>query len=62
MPNINGGDDASHVRIPQRLLAAVERIAIAEDRHPAQVVRRLLIRALQQHECRAERSTETPQS
>lgn len=50
MTNINGGDDAWHVRIPQRLRASVERIAVAEDRHPAQVVRRLLIRALQQHE------------
>jgi hypothetical protein len=58
MPNING-DDAWHVRIPQRLRASVERIAIAEDRHPAQVVRRLLIRALQQH---AERNAEQPQS
>jgi hypothetical protein len=58
MPNING-DDAWHVRIPQRLRASVERIAIAEDRHPAQVVRRLLIRALAQH---AERGTEPPQS
>jgi hypothetical protein len=58
MPNING-DDAWHVRIPQRLRASVERIAIAEDRHPAQVVRRLLIRALAHH---AERSTESPSS
>ena len=47
---MSNDDDAWHVRIPQRLRASVERIAIAEDRHPAQVVRRLLIRALQQHE------------
>ena len=33
-------DDAWHVRIPRRLQASVERIAIEEDRHPAQVVRR----------------------
>ena len=39
--------------------ASVERIAIAEDRHAAQVVRRLLIRALQQHE---RSSAEPPQS
>jgi hypothetical protein len=57
MPNING-DDAWHVRIPQRLRASVERIAISEDRHPAQVVRRLLIRALQQYE----RGSAEPQS
>jgi hypothetical protein len=47
--------DAWHVRIPRRLRASVERIAIAEDRHPAQVVRRLLIVALAQH---AERNAE----
>jgi hypothetical protein len=41
-------DDAWHVRISQRLRPAVERIAVAEDRRPAQVVRRLLDRALQQ--------------
>jgi hypothetical protein len=35
-------DDAWHVRIPQRLRASVDKIAVAEDRHPAQVVRRLL--------------------
>jgi hypothetical protein len=40
----------NEVRIPQRIRASVERIAIAEDRYPAQVVRRLLIRALAQHE------------
>ena len=28
-------DDAWHVRIPRRLQASVERIAIEEDRHPA---------------------------
>jgi hypothetical protein len=50
--------DAWNVRIPRRLGAAVEKIAIADDRHPAQVVRRLLIVALQQH---AERSAEPPQ-
>ena len=43
-------DDAWHVLIPQRLRAPVERIAEAEERHPAQVVRRLLDRALQQIE------------
>jgi hypothetical protein len=51
--------DARNVRIPRRLQASVERIAIEEDRHPASVVRRLLIRALAQH---AERNTEAPQS
>jgi hypothetical protein len=56
---MSNDDDAWHVRIPQRLRASVERIAIAEDRHPAQVVRRLLIRALQQHE---RSSTEAQQS
>jgi hypothetical protein len=49
--------DAWNVRIPRRLRASVEKIAIAEDRHPAQVVRRLLIRALAQH---ADRNTEPP--
>ena len=43
-------DDAWHVRIPRRLQASVERVAIDEDRHPAQVVRRLLIHALQLYE------------
>jgi hypothetical protein len=43
-------DDAWHVRIPRRLRASIDRIAETEDRHPAQVVRRLLIRALAQHE------------
>lgn len=43
-------DDAWHVRIPWRLQASVERVAIDEDRHPAQVVRRLLIHALQLYE------------
>jgi hypothetical protein len=38
----NNIDDHWHVRIPRRLQASVERIAIDEDRHPAQVVRRLL--------------------
>ena len=47
-------DDAWNVRIPRRLQASVERIAIEEDRHPASVVRRLLIRALQQYERNAE--------
>jgi hypothetical protein len=51
---MSNDDDAWHVRIPRRLQASVERIAIDEDRHPAQVVRRLLIRALAQH---VERST-----
>lgn len=46
----NNIDDAWHVRIPQRLRPAVERIAELEDRHPAQVVRRLLDRALRQFE------------
>jgi hypothetical protein len=52
-------DDAWHVRNPRRLQASVERIAIDEDRHPAQVVQRLLISALQQYE---RRNTEKPQS
>jgi hypothetical protein len=40
-------DDSSwHVRLPRRLRTSVERIAAEEERHPAQVVRRLLIRAL----------------
>ena len=43
-------DQSWHIRVPRRLRASVERIAIAEDRHPAQVVRRLLIRALAQYE------------
>ena len=43
-------DDAWHVRTPRRLQASVERIAVDEDRHPAQVMRRLLIHALQQYE------------
>jgi hypothetical protein len=58
MTDINGGDDAWHVRIPQRLRASVDKIAIAEDRHPAQVVRRLLIRALQQYERGYERTND----
>jgi hypothetical protein len=53
---MSNDDDAWHVRIPRRLQASVERIAADEDRHPAQVVRRLLIRALAQH---AERSAES---
>jgi hypothetical protein len=52
-------DDAWHVRIPRRLQASVERIAVEEDRHPASVVRRLLIKALSQYE---QRKTEQPQS
>jgi hypothetical protein len=56
MSTING-EDAWHVLIPARLRASVERIAISEDRPPAQVVRRLLIRALAQH---ADRNTEPP--
>jgi hypothetical protein len=59
MPN---DDDAWHVRVPKRLRAPVERIALEQDRHPASVVRRLLIRALQEYERSTERSTETPQS
>jgi hypothetical protein len=51
-------DDAWHVRIPQRLRASVERIAAEEDRHPAQVVRRLLIRALAQQERTVERNVD----
>jgi hypothetical protein len=47
-------DDAWHVRIPQRLRPSIERIAEQEERHPAQVVRRLLIRALAEKERSAE--------
>jgi hypothetical protein len=48
-------DDSSwHVRLPRRLRTSVEKIAAEEDRHPAQVVRRLLIRALAQQERDAE--------
>jgi hypothetical protein len=43
-------DDAWHVRIPRRLRASIDRISEIEDRHPAQVVRWLLIRALAQYE------------
>jgi hypothetical protein len=50
----NNIDDHWHVRIPRRLQASVERIAIDEDRHPAQVVRRLLIKALQQYKHKTE--------
>jgi hypothetical protein len=39
-------DDAWHVRLPRRLRAAVERLAIEEDRHP-----------VAQHAERAERPT-----
>jgi hypothetical protein len=39
-----------HVRIPPRLREPIEKIAQVEDRHPAQVVRRLLDRALRQIE------------
>ena len=57
MTDINGSDDAWHVRIPKRLRPSVDKIAIEEDRHPASVVRRLLIKALAQHE-----RAEPPQS
>jgi hypothetical protein len=43
-------DDAWHVRIPRRLRGFIDRISEIEDRHPGQVVRRLLIRALAQYE------------
>jgi hypothetical protein len=46
----NNVDDHWHVRLPQRLRAPLERIAAAEDRHPAYIVRKLLDRALHQHE------------
>ena len=45
------------VRIPRRLGQSVEKIGVEQDRHPASVVRRLLIVALAQH---AERSAEQP--
>jgi hypothetical protein len=47
---MSNSDDAWHVRIPRRLRASIDRISEIEDRHPAQVVRRLLIRALAQQE------------
>jgi hypothetical protein len=54
---MSNDDDAWHVRIPKRLRASVERIAIAEDRQPAQVVHHLLIGAGQRYE-RRPRDTE----
>jgi hypothetical protein len=39
-----------HVLIPSRLKPAVERIAEAQDWHPSYIVRKLVERALQQHE------------
>jgi hypothetical protein len=46
------------VRIPRRLRASVDKIALEQDRHPASVVRRILIRALAQHA--EQRSAEQP--
>lgn len=42
--------NAWHVLIPDQLRTLIEKIARDEDRHPAQMVRRLLIYALKQRE------------
>jgi len=42
-------DDTWAVRLPNRVRPIIEKIAHAEEREPAQVVRRLIDRALAQH-------------